>query len=247
MKLLLLEDDYSYRTSIKEYLLSLNFEVDDFENGQDALDAIYENKYDLLLLDVRVPKLSGHELVKIVRKEEIEVPIILVTSLTDIDDLSTGYEIGCNDYIRKPFILKELKYRINQTLNSFHFKTSQSKIKLHDEFVFNLEEYELYHADESIKLTNIEKKIFTFLIKRIGSFSSTTDIINTIWYSEFISDADLRMHIKRIRDKTNKDLIINSRGLGYKIEKVWSLHWMVFFSLFSQHGGLGFDHFTLLY
>jgi DNA-binding response OmpR family regulator len=219
MKILLLEDEYSYRTSIKEYLLSLNFNVDDFDNGQSALDAIYENKYDLLLLDVMVPKITGHEIVKVVRKEEIDVPIILITSLTDIEDLSTGYEIGCNDYIRKPFILKELKYRVMQTLNSFHFKTSQSKIKLSDGFYFDLEEYELYRQDELIKLTNIEKKIITYLVKRIGAFCATNELVESIWYSDFISDADLRMHIKRIRDKSSKDFIINSRGLGYKIEK----------------------------
>lgn len=205
MKILLLEDEYSYRTSIKEYLLSLDFDVDDFDNGQDALDAIYETKYDLLLLDVMVPKISGHELVKIVRQDKIDVPIILVTSLVDIEDLSTGYEIGCNDYIRKPFILKELKYRVMQTLNSFHFKTSQSTITLPDNFSFDLEEYELYKENELIKLTNIEKKIITYLIKRRGNFSTTLDMIESIWYSEFISEADLRMHIKRIRIKVQKN------------------------------------------
>ena len=220
MKILLLEDDYSYRSSIKEYLISLNFEVDDFENGQDALDAIFENSYDLLLLDVRVPKISGHEIVKIVRENDIEVPIILVTSLTDIDDLSTGYEIGCNDYIRKPFVLKELKYRVNQTINSFHFKTSKSKIKLPENFIFDLEKYELFDDEKSIKLTNIEQKIFIYLIKRLGSYSTIPDMITAIWDNEFISDADLRMHIKRMRDKSSKTLIHNSRGLGYRIEKI---------------------------
>jgi DNA-binding response OmpR family regulator len=220
MKILLLEDDYSYRSSIKEYLNSLNFEVNDFENGQDALDSIFEDSYDLLLLDVCVPKVSGYEIVKTVRENEIEVPIILVTSLTDIEDLSTGYEIGCNDYIRKPFVLKELKYNVNQTINSFHFKTSKNKIKLPENFIFDLDNYELFRGEENIKLTHIEQNIFIFLIKRIGTYTTLSDMISSIWATEFISDADLRMHIKRIRDKSSKTLIQNSRGLGYKIEKV---------------------------
>jgi len=220
MKILLLEDDYSYRNSIKDYLLSLNFEVEDFENGRKAMDAILNNFYDLLLLDVRVPELSGYEIIKIVRENEIEVPIILVTSLTDIEDLSTGYEIGCNDYIRKPFILKELKYRINQTINSFHFKTNQSKIKLQDDFIFDLDTYELIKDDKVIPITHIEQKIIIYLIKKAGVFASTQSMIDSIWYDDFISDADLRMHIKRIRDKSSKNLILNSRGLGYKIEKI---------------------------
>lgn len=220
MKILLLEDDYSYRSSIKEYLLSLDFEVEDFENGDKAFKAALEGDFDLLLLDVRVPGISGYEIVKKVREEEIDVPIILVTSLTDIEDLSTGYEIGCNEYIRKPFVLKELKYRINQTINRFHFQTSKSTIKLPESFVFDLEKYELKKDDITIPLTNIEQKIVIYLIKRLGGFSTTVDIINDIWHSDFISDADLRMHIKRIRDKSSKTLIINSRGLGYKIEKI---------------------------
>jgi DNA-binding response OmpR family regulator len=219
MKIPLLEDEYSYRSSIKEYLISLNFEVDDFDNGQSALDAVFEKKYDLLLLDVMVPEVSGYEIVKTIRKNEIDVPIILITSLVDIEDLSKGYEIGCNDYIRKPFVLKELKYRVMQTLNNFHFKTNQNKIRLPHGFTFNLDTYELYRGDEPIKLTNIEQKIVMYLVKRRGTFSTISDIIESIWSDDFISDADLRMHIKRIRDKSSKDLIINSRGLGYKIEK----------------------------
>lgn len=220
MKILLLEDDYNYRASIKDFLLSEKYNVDDFENGQHALDAIFQNNYDLLLLDVRVPEVSGYEIVKIVREKNMNVPIILVTSLTDIEDLSTGYEIGCNDYIKKPFILKELKYRIAQTINTAKYKDKKNFINLIEKFDFDLENNTLFKENENIKLTSIEQKIFVYLIKRIGTFSKTTDIVNSIWNSEFTSDADLRMHIKSIRDKSSKNLIINSRGLGYKIEKI---------------------------
>lgn len=220
MKILLLEDDYSYRSSIKEYLLSLEYEVDDFETGTDALDAIYDNTYDLLLMDIIVPEMTGYEVLKEVRKSEIEVPIILVTSLTDVDDLSVGYELGCNDYIRKPFSLKELKYRITQAINSFHFKSNTNKIKLLGDYVFDLDNCELTLEKQYIKITQVEQKIIDFLIRRRGQFCTTQDMVSSIWDDDFISDADLRMHIKRIRDKTIKELIINSRGLGYKIEKL---------------------------
>lgn len=219
MKILLLEDDYSYRISIKEFLESFHFEVDDFEDGEGALNAILNNIYDLLLLDIRVPKISGYEIVRTVRKEEIDIPIILITSLTDVDDLSTGYDLGCNDYIRKPFALKELKYRINQALNTFKYKTNQNKILLQQGFVYNLDTYELMQNDCSIKLTFVEQKIISFLVQRLGMFVSINEIISSLWDGELITDADLRMHIKRIREKTDKNFIVNSRGLGYKIEK----------------------------
>ncbi len=219
MKILVLEDDYSYRSSIKEYLEVLEYQVDDFENGDDALNAIFDNKYDLLLMDIIVPNITGYEVLKEVRKHNIEVPIILVTSLTDVDDLSVGYELGCNDYIRKPFSLKELKYRVTEAINSFHFKSNTNKIKLYADYMFDLDNEELTLNDTYIKLTQVETKVINFLIRRRGQFCTTQDMIVSIWDDDFISDADLRMHIKRIRDKTTKELIINSRGLGYKIEK----------------------------
>jgi len=219
MKILLLEDDDYYSSSMKDFLESLDFEVDDFDNGQDALDAIFQNDYDLLLMDIMVPKINGHEIVKKVRDNDMEVPIILVTSSTDIEDLSTGYETGCNDYIRKPFALKELKCRINHTINSFYFKTTRSTIKLKNNFIFDLEEHELVKDDKHIKLTTFEQKIVHFLIKKRGTFASTNEIISNLWEGDFIEEADLRMHIKRIRAKTTKDFIVNSRGIGYKIEK----------------------------
>lgn len=220
MRILLLEDDYSYRLSIKEFLESFSFEVHDFENGEDALEAILNDVYDLLLLDIRVPKISGYEVVKITREQEIDIPIILITSLTDVDDLSTGYDLGCNDYIRKPFALKELKYRINQAINTFQYKTQKNKISLQYEFVFHLDTYELFKNNRCIKLTSLEQKIISFLVQRVGIFVNLNEIISSLWDGELITDADLRMHIKRIRDKTDKNLILNSRGLGYKIEKI---------------------------
>lgn len=108
IKILLLEDDFLYKESIKEFLEELDFVVDDFDNGEDALNAIFETKYDLLLLDIRVPKIDGFSLVKYVRESNIDTPIIILTSLTDIKDLSHGYTLGCNDYIRKPFDMIEL-------------------------------------------------------------------------------------------------------------------------------------------
>jgi len=220
MKILLLEDDYSYRSSIKEYLQTLEYEVDDFENGDEALEGVFEKSYDLLLMDIIVPNITGYEVLKEVRKHEISVPIILLTSLTDVDDLSIGYELGCNDYIRKPFSLRELKYRMTQAINSFHFKSNTNKIKLNKDYVFDLDNCELTLNNNYIKLTQIESKVLDFLIRRRGQFCTTQDMVVSIWDDDFISDADLRMHIKRIRDKTAKDLIINSRGLGYKIEKL---------------------------
>ncbi len=168
-------------------------------------------------MDIRVPGLSGYDLIKKVRGDGNDVPIILITSLTDINNLSIGYEMGCNDYIKKPFELKELKYRVLQILNQVHFSSSKSKLKLTDDFYINLNSRELYKNNKKVELTKIERKLFLALLKRLNYYVSTETLINEVWENKEVLESDLRMCIKRIRDKTDKKLIKNRRGLGYMI------------------------------
>ncbi len=219
MKILLLEDDYLYKISVKEFLIETNFEVDDFENGNDALDAIFENNYDLLLLDIRVPGMDGFELIQTIRENGIQTPVIVLTSLTDIDDLSRGYELGCNDYLRKPFDLIELKYRIEQIIKSQCFGTSEDVIKLYDNYSFDVKTNTLYENEVIIELTQKERNLVSLLIQNRGVYVSIETLHEVIWENRDILYADIRMCIKRIRNKTNKDFIKTKRFVGYKIDK----------------------------
>ncbi|MDY3199652.1 MAG: response regulator transcription factor [Arcobacter sp.] len=218
IKILLLEDDYLYKISIKEFLEELDFYVDDFENGDEALDAIFENSYDLLLLDIRVPGMDGFSLVEYVRKEKLDVPIIILTSLTDIADLSHGYELGCNDYIRKPFDMIELKFRIEQLIKNC-FKTNEDLIVLTNSFKFDVKKSILYKNDKIIDLTQKESELVALLVLNRGFFVSIETLHEKIWESKEISYSDIRMCIKRIREKTDKDFIKTKRFVGYKIDK----------------------------
>lgn len=218
MKILLLEDDYNYNESIKEYLEILGFEVDAFFNGEDALDAIMQNCYYLLLLDIKVPKLNGHELIKCVREANVKTPIIILTSLVDIDNISIGYELGCDDYLKKPFELKELELRIN-TLIQKHYKTDTNKqVKMACGFSFDFVEGTLNKDENVVHLTQKEQELVRFLIDRKNSFCEIESIRENVWEGKEISYADIRMYIRKIRLKANKDFIKSSRGLGYKID-----------------------------
>lgn len=218
IKILLLEDDYLYKISIKEFLEELDFVVDDFENGDFALDAIFENSYDLLLLDIRVTGMDGFSLVEYVRKEKLDVPIIILTSLTDISDLSRGYELGCNDYIRKPFDMIELKFRIEQLIKN-SFKTNEDSINLPYSFRFDVKKLLLYKNDILIDLTQKESELVALLVLNRGFFVSIETLHERIWENKEISYSDIRMCIKRIREKTGKDFIKTKRFVGYKIDK----------------------------
>lgn len=218
IKVLLLEDDYLYKISIKEFLEELDFVVDDFENGEDALHAIFDKKYDLLLLDIRVPKMDGFELVKYVREANIDMPIIILTSLTDIKDLSRGYTLGCNDYIRKPFDMIELKFRIEQVIKN-HFQVNDDFIELDLNFKYSVKKSLLYKDDDIVDLSSKEIELVAFLVQNRGFFISIESLHENVWENKEISYADIRMCIKRVREKTHKDFIKTKRFLGYKIDR----------------------------
>jgi len=218
MRLLLLEDDLDYNQSIKEYLESLNYEVDSFEDGQEAFDAIYENKYHILILDIRVPSLNGYELVKELRGKGDNTPVIYITSLTDINNLSLGYELGCNDYIKKPFSPKELKYRIEQ-LTKLFYNSNEQLINLKNNITYDIIKKELYLDEKIVKLTKKENEVVFCLLTNQNQFINIEKLREEVWDDKYISEADIRVCIKKIRDKTNKDFIINQRGLGYKIDR----------------------------
>ena len=217
MKVLVLEDDFDYNESIVDFLIDLGYEVDSFTHGDRAFDAIYEKSYQLLLLDIRVPGMSGYDIVKELRENGNNTPVIFMTSLTDIDNLSIGYELGCDDYLKKPFALKELQYRLQQLCKLYYYNAKEECIDLNNNFRWNIQEEILYHNDEAIALTKIQKKVVFTLISRIDCFVSMDDLKEQVWEQLYVNDVDVRMCIANIRKKTDKNFIKSQRGYGYKI------------------------------
>ncbi len=218
MRILLLEDDYNYNESIKEYLEILGFEVDSFFDGEDALDAIMKNSYYLLLLDIKVPTLNGHEVIKYVREANIKTPILILTSLVDIDNIEIGYELGCDDYLKKPFELRELELRINTLIKKHYGNDNETKTKLGYELEFDFKNGILYLEKNSIELTTKELELIRFLINHKNIYKDVESIRESVWEGKEISYADIRMHIRKIRLKTDINFIKSHRGLGYKID-----------------------------
>lgn len=217
MKILLLEDDYLYKVTIQDFLEANGYEVDDYDDGAEALDAIYSNPYALLLLDIRVPSLDGYAILKDIRANGIQVPVIMLTSLTDIQNLSLGYELGCSDYLRKPFELKELKYRIDYIIKTHNFKSSEDLIKIDDLYSFDAKSKTLFKKEKSIDLSSYGTELVSYLVQNRGRFISLDTLQNVIWEGRDISYADIRMCVKRVREKCDKDFIKNKKLVGYKI------------------------------
>jgi len=123
-KILLLEDDANLNETVTEFLEEQGYDVVSVYNGDEAQEKIYESQYDLLLLDINVPGINGLDLLNESRKEGVSTPAIYITSMDTVDDLERGFKSGCDDYIRKPFALKELQIRVDTLLKRDFFHNS---------------------------------------------------------------------------------------------------------------------------
>ena len=217
MRVLVLEDEYALRQSIEEFLEDLGFEVKGFERGDEFLDELYSHKYDILLLDVKVPGINGFELLKQLREMGNDIPAIFVTSMTHVDDLAKGFELGCCDYIKKPFDLKELEVRLKNVLKRECFDAKSDIVELGEGFRYDLKRFLLTKDDTNIPLTKQEQRILELLIKHKGSVVTPELFCEEVW-GEYVDPANVRVHINKLRKKLDKNIIKNVHGVGYTID-----------------------------
>lgn len=218
-KILLLEDDLNLSETISDYFEEQGFEVVCVYDGDDALAAIYETNFDLLLLDVNVPNKNGFEVLKEVRNEKNNVPAIFTTSLNSMDSLEEGFLSGCDDYIRKPFELKELLIRV-QTILKREFSHKSDVIHISDDITFNSISSELKYKDEEIKLNLKELKLLKFFLQHPNELLVHDRIYDYVWeYDEEYSDNSLRTYIKNLRKILGKDKIVSLKKLGYRFNQ----------------------------
>lgn len=217
MKVLLLEDEFILRDSIMEFLDDVGCEVDGYGDGDSAFEAVFDHHYDMLLLDVNVPGMNGFELLENLRREEKKIPAIFLTSMTQIHDLERGYELGCCDYIRKPFDLTELKLRMDQAYRSYYFR-SDERLDLGDDLTYDTSRQMLYRNSEPVILSKTESEILSLLLRHRNQVVPITTFQDEIW-GEYVDPTNVRVQINNLRKKLPKALIKNRRGVGYILER----------------------------
>jgi DNA-binding response OmpR family regulator len=216
-KLLLLEDDIALNETIVDYFQSLDYKMLSVYNGNDALDAIYENNFDLLLLDVNVPDINGFEILKTIRASDNTTPAIFITSLNSMLDLENGYDSGCDDYIRKPFALKELKLRVESILKREFFHAKDTKIKIDENIYYDASNDMLNIEGEDIQLNNKDAKLLKLFLQNKEKVLAHEVIYEALWeYGEDVSESALRTYIKNLRKLLGKEKIVSIKKLGYK-------------------------------
>jgi len=215
-KILLLEDDLVLGETLYEILQSENFEVVWVKDGQQGLDETYLSRFDLYLFDINVPFINGFELLESLRKSGNKTPTIFITANVDIKSISQGFEIGADDYIKKPFDIDELVIRINtQIKKSFH---SYSKTINYGDISFDITTQKIYKNEKEIFLSPTEKKLFELFLQNIDKPLGKEDILYEIHDGDEGSEAALRVQISKLK-KLGLN-ITNQRGIGYRCEKL---------------------------
>lgn len=215
MKIILLEDDEFIANEIKLYFEIKNHHVEYYTNGEELLENanIYSN--DIFLLDINMPVKNGIETLKEIRSLGVETPAIFLTSMSDVDTIKQGYEVGCSDYVRKPFHFEELEIRINKLV----LDTNNKKIRLGPNQFYNPKLMELTDNDKIIDFSENEKNLIYYLVKNLNHIVDSNTLMDYVWDDKIVNSNTLRTQIKKIRSKISYDFIHNIRGTGYKIEE----------------------------
>lgn len=213
-KLLLLEDDLLFGESIMDVLEEEGFEVCLCRNGQEALDETYKNQFDLYLLDINVPLIDGLSLLKELRRANDTTPTIYLTSYQEIETLSQAFEIGADDYLKKPFNTNELLVRIHALLR----RTKGKARNCFGELCLDELHKCVLKGGQEIPFSLKEYQLMALFIRNAGEIVTKEMIMDTLWNpSEMISDGAIRVYINRLKQEIGSESIVNIRGVGYRL------------------------------
>lgn len=216
-RILVLEDDELFASTLEDFLEDEGFDVDIAYDGEQCLDLNFENKYDLYIFDINVPKINGLDLLEQLRNSGDNTPSIFLTSYKDKETLQQGFLNGCDDYLKKPVDLDELILRIKALLkrNNKQFET----IILSESLVFNPQTKRVYENEEDLNLPIKVLELLELFIENRGEIVTKNMIISKLWsIEEEYSEGSIRVYINSIKKLLGKDSLSNIKGVGYKIE-----------------------------
>lgn len=215
-RILLVEDDLILGESLVELLEDEGFILNWAKDGNEALTKTYKNSFDIYLFDVDIPFINGFKLLQELRESGDETPCIFLTAKIDIDSLSTGFDIGADDYIKKPFCSDELIVRINtQIKKSFN---SHSATIFYGDIIYDIQTQTICKDKKPISLSPTELKLFEFFIKNLNKSILKEDILYHLHDGEEGSEAVLRVQISKLKKLGLK--ITNQRAVGYRLEEL---------------------------
>ena len=218
-RILVVEDEKDIQNIIKAFLENAEYKVETADDGLDAINLIQNNNYDLILLDIMIPKIDGFVVCEMIRKNS-NVPIIILTALTDEESQLKGFDKLADDYITKPFSMPVLLKHIEAIFRRTNNSNENTSILKYKNITLNTENYEVYVDNQKVTLTFREYEILKLFLENQGKVFTRDNILNSIWnYDYFGDDKIVNTHIKNIRKKLGYEYIETVRGVGYKIDK----------------------------
>jgi Response regulators consisting of a CheY-like receiver domain and a winged-helix DNA-binding domain len=222
-KVLIVDDEIDIADLISDVLIDEGFETITKNNGEDAVQAVSEDVFDLIILDIMMPKMNGTEVCTHIR-DKVDCPIIFVTAKTHLVDKLVGFEIGADDYITKPFTIEELTARVKAHIRRSNRSTDKGNRNIIHigEIRINKDSFEVFKNDEQIDLSTREFELLSYLMSNAGMALSKDQIFDSVWGSNFGEIGTVAVHIKSLRKKldTEEKYIKTIWGLGYKFIKV---------------------------
>lgn len=220
MKILVVEDEIKLANAIKRALELQKYTVDVANDGEEGLDLAIGEKYDLILLDLMLPKVDGIEICKQVRSEGMSTPVLMLTAKGQVSDKVSGLDVGADDYMVKPFSFEELFARIRALIRR-PAKLEDNKLCLKD-LSLDPVTYKVRRSDKSIELSTKEFAILEFLLRHKNQVVTRDQVVQSVWnYESNVLPSTVEVHIKHLRDKIDKPfkekLIKTVRGFGYEI------------------------------
>lgn len=214
MRVLLLEDELMLQSAIREYLCDIGYEVDVFEDGKEAYAHISVDKYDLFIFDINIPHIDGLTLLDKLQNEKIHVPTIFISAITEIEQITKAYELGCYDYLKKPFHLKELSLHIERLFKIANIR-AKNLIKISKMYCYDLQKKELLFNSEVQTLTQKQGLIMELFAANINKVVDFELLRHYAWHDSPIDNAIIRAEIHRVRQILKEDLIQTLKGVGY--------------------------------
>lgn len=222
-RILIVEDEHKISRVLQLELEYEGYESEVASNGKDALEKIEQGNWDLVLLDIMIPELSGLEVLRRVRRAENQTPIILLTARDEVHDKVSGLDLGANDYITKPFQIEELLARVRAHLRKGVQTTNDNQNLSVADLQVNLHAYEVTRNGRKIELTPREFNLLVCLLKNKNIVLSREQLIESVWGYDYFGDTNVvDVYIRYLRQKVDKDfetpLIQTVRGVGYTIK-----------------------------
>ena len=218
MRLLICEDEEDILNGLAKGLRKLNYYVDTAMDGEEALSLYFESEYDLIILDLNMPKLDGLEVLKTIREDNAESKVIILSARDTLNDKVLGLDLGANDYLVKPFHFRELEARIRVLLRN-NYSTNDDTIRIESQDItLYLSKKQVQKGGEIIPLTPKEYSILEYLCINKGNLISTGELLeHNIDMNANDASTVIKVHIAAIRKKLGSDVIKTNRGMGYTI------------------------------